>query len=249
MELGRKPLFLLSQNKSHLKVKIFFSETLAQVRNNLYLCLINSQLKIIVMTNLVPLWPNLSRAYEIALLGNFSITIFYYKDYIASASDYNDIKSFFNDVRFEKEGDLIIDIEQPDPKIVVSKRKYETLEEIRARVEKAKNNFLPTEYNSATEQLLMTAIQKMKLSVNKKDKTENLAAIIAKLDGSKTILIEHMAEAINYSYSGKGVFGEKVVNAEANTIHFGSGISISLHDHYHVDVENAIKFLLELIGK
>jgi hypothetical protein len=62
------------------------------------------------MKNLVGIWVNLSRAYEIALLGNFKIQIVFNKEYKQGFEDYDNIKSFYNEVDFVKEGDLIIEI-------------------------------------------------------------------------------------------------------------------------------------------
>ena len=52
------------------------------------------------MKNLVGLWANLSRAYEMALLGKFSIQIIFDKEYIQGFDDYESIKSFYKDVLF-----------------------------------------------------------------------------------------------------------------------------------------------------
>lgn len=49
------------------------------------------------MKNLIPLWVHLGRAYEIALIGDLSITLFANNDYPEAVEDYQLIKDFYKE--------------------------------------------------------------------------------------------------------------------------------------------------------
>ena len=121
------------------------------------------------MKNLVGLWANLSRAYEIALLGDFKIQIVFDKEYKQGFEDYENIKSFYDEVDFVKEGDLIVEIYKPDynQKTEV----FETKEDIKSRVEKALKNKKPDLFkNGSCDALLKTATDRLGSDLCKKEK-------------------------------------------------------------------------------
>ena len=194
------------------------------------------------MKNLVGLWVNLSRAYEIALLGNFSLQIVFDKEYTQGFDDYESIKTFYNDIKFDKDGDLTVEIVKPDynSKYI---EKAETLSDIRLRVATAKLNIKPCEFkNDGCLALLKTATDRLSFSLSKREKVIEISKVIAQLDGSKLIAAEHIAEAVQYNYGKDGK-----CDAENKKLNFGKGIEISLFDLDFIDIENAIEYLKNLI--
>ena len=195
------------------------------------------------MKNLVGLWVNLSRAYEIALLGNFRVKIVFDKEYKQGFEDYENIKAFYKDVLFCKDGDITVEIYKPN--YTQDKINYETLDDILGRVNRAKNNSLPTDFkNDACNTLLKTATERLGFSYSKKEKVIEIAKIIAQLDNSKFIEAQHLAEAIQYN-----CYDDTQCDAENKSISFGSGIQIALYDLDCIDIENAISYLSGLIKK
>jgi hypothetical protein len=194
-------------------------------------------------TNLVGLWVNLARVYEIAKLGNLSIRIVYQSDYKEASDDYKEIKSFYHDVKFASDGDLIVELFKPDT--YESKRQFETLSDINKRVEKAKDNVLPTSFlNEASEMLLKTAVKRLNFSLIDVKKVKQIAAVISKLDGYSEIRTEHLAEAIQY----RAFMNDDIaINAENCSIRFGSGITISRNDIDSKFVKAAIEHLQKLL--
>lgn len=193
------------------------------------------------MENLVGLYENLSRVYEIALLGNFSIKVVFDKEYIQGFDDYESIKDFYKDVSFCKDGDMAVEIYKPD--YTKNSIKYETLEDIINRVNQAKENSLPTDFkNDSCNALLKTATKRLGLSYSKTKKAIEIAKVIAQLDGSKMIEVHHLAEAIQYNH----VDGTVCV-AEEKSISFGYGITITKSEIDREDITNAINYLNSLI--
>ena len=193
--------------------------------------------------NLIGLWPNLSRVYEIARLGGYSIQVVFNRDYVNGFPDYKMIKAFYSEANFvARSGDLLTEIAEPDN--YLSKVEYETLQDIHKRVSLAKNNFRPVEFatGSACDLILKAATERMNLSLYRIEKTKEVAGVIAQLSGSDVIRAEHIAEAVQYSY----VYADAFINAQAETIEFGKGICIALHEHGREDIENAIKYLKTL---
>jgi hypothetical protein len=191
------------------------------------------------MENLVGLWPNVSRAYEIALLGNYSIEIGFDKSYIQGFDDYKLIKDFYLGVDFVQNGDLFVEIYEVNYNI---KFKPETLLDIQKRVDDVKDLVRPTEFNSTScDSLLDTAINRLKLSLITRKKIIEVACVIAQLSKSKTIKVEHIAEAIHYH-----CLNESICLAEKKSIKFGKGIEIALHELDNNDVEQAIEYLNSL---
>lgn len=193
------------------------------------------------MKNLVGLWATLSRAYEIALLGNYSIKIVFDKEYIQGFDDYKNIKSFYKDVLFCKDGDMTVKIYKPD--YSQNRINYETLEDIFGRVNQAKKNSLPTDFkDDSCNALLKTATERLGFSFSKKEKVIEIAKIIAQLDNSKVIEAQHIVEAIQYNR-----VDDTVCIAEDKSISFGYGITITKSEIDSEDVNNAINYLKSLL--
>jgi hypothetical protein len=191
------------------------------------------------MKNLIDYWPNLARAYEVALLGNFTIQIVFKKDYIQGFDDYECIKQFYKNIKFVKKGDLVVEIYKPDYRIEIES---ETLQDIHNRVKKAKNNSKPSlKLQNESIQLLNTATDKLSYSLSVRQKVIEIAQVIAQLENSQ-IKPYHIAEAIQYQMNDS-----EVCNAEEKTINFGKGIKISLLELENTNIENAIAYLQTLI--
>lgn len=194
------------------------------------------------MKNLVGLWVNLSRAYEVALLGNLSIQVVFQKDYQNGFDDYKQIKSFYKGVNFVEDGDLIVEIHKPDYNDRIN---YETLQDIQKRVEAAKSRELPQEFSSTScDELLKTGTNRLNYSYTRREKVIEVSKVIAKLEGKPKIEPQHLAEAIQYSF-----FDETCCNAENETINFGQGIQIALSEIDFEDIDKAISYLQGLKQK
>lgn len=192
--------------------------------------------------NLIGYWVYLSRAYEIALLGNFTIQIVFDKEYTQGFDDYQKIKDFYSKVDFIKDGDLVVEITEPNYDQDLSQ--YETITDIHLRVENAKKNIKPNnKLNDASKLLLKTATQRLNLSLDSREKVIEIATIIAQLEGKDSIRIEHIAEAIQYVVLKDN---SGICNAENKSIKFGKGIEITLYELNNEDINNAIEYLNEI---
>jgi len=188
------------------------------------------------MENLIGYWPNLSRAYEIALLGNLSIRVVFDKEYISGFGDYELIKEFFSAVQFSSDGDITVHITEP-----ILNDRDEQLSDIDKRVSAARKNDIPLAFKGdACQSLMKTATQRLNLSVAAQNNVTKIARTVAQLHGTPAICTEHVAEAIHYNFPI-----EQACIAENKSIKFG-GIEIPLHELSPYDVENAVKYLQSL---
>ena len=177
------------------------------------------------LNNLTGIWPNLARVYEIAKLGGFSITVTYEKngDYPQVNTDYQSIKIFYNRGNFEKDGDLWIGLVKP--RTYDLKGNYETLDDIHARVEKAKKHPLPKSvFDAYSEELLKTAIQRLNFSIKDVEIIHKVAPVIAQLDLDSKIQAHHVAEAIQYRI--KFYHDDELIVADNSVLYFGKYIAI-----------------------
>ena len=192
-------------------------------------------------TNLFPLWVGLSRAYEIALLGGFSIRVMIGEDYVEGFDDYLKIKEFFKGVEFSADGDMTVEIVKP--KTYDSKIIGETMADVLDKIEVAKGNKTPNRFESTTcDVLLNTATDRLNLSYNDRDMIIEFAKTIAQLEGSENIKAVHIAEGIQYKY-----FDGSLINIEGNCLTFGYGINIARTTLDRDDISNAIKHLESLL--
>lgn len=152
---------------------------------------------------LIGYWANFSRAYEIALVGNKSISIYADKEYTNADEDIAYLKSIFSDVRYELDGDIQIELVKPpsyDPNF-----RFEGIEDIQKRaricsISSVNYELEDTPYHKkdACEGLLKTATQRLNLSLKDIEIIWSLASVIAKMDKEKFIDVNHIAEAIHY---------------------------------------------------
>jgi len=197
--------------------------------------------------NLTGVFPNLSRGYEIALLGGHSITVTYSADlfnYPQASEDYSEIKKYFNKVKFVGDGEIWIEILRP--KDYERGRYSETLDDVHRRVDTAKSNPEPKpEYCSTSNELLKNAINKLQLSSKDVKIIRKVSSTIAKLDGETKIQAHHVAEAIQYRI--KENWEHLVINAEDDSIQFGDKIKIKRGEIDYENAEKAINYLKEML--
>lgn len=153
------------------------------------------------MKNLLGLYPNLSRAIQIAKLGDYSVSVYYDDTYKNGLEDYKLIKNFCSGWfdNFVVNGDIKIKIEKPFN--YETKIKFKSLEEISIEIEKISQISNPLIIlDSTSELILKTAIDKLELSLAQIDLIKKFSATIAKMDNSEIIQAYHIAEAIQISY-------------------------------------------------
>lgn len=171
------------------------------------------KISVINSNNVCGIFSHLSRAYEIALLGGFKIRLIKSNnidDHVPKDIDLDLIKSFFAGVEFtDKESDLDsvilhIEVTMPAFDMVVTTRKYETVEDVFRRVNDAQANELPIfKLNDSGKKFFKTAYERLKLTLNELDSIATTSQVIARLHGSKEIKLEYLAEAIQYQSYGK----------------------------------------------
>jgi hypothetical protein len=185
--------------------------------------------------NLIGLWVNLSRAYEIALLGGHTLTVTANRNYKEAFDDYQEIKSFYKGVKFVDNGDICCEIDKPH---YTQNRNYETLEEIIQRVNMVKVPVFEFKNTASGEQLLKTAVERLSLSLKDVEKLEKTSVTIARLDGSTKVELQHLAEAIQYCKAQPdNVWLEKRATSFGDQIFIGNG------DLEVEDMEKAIEYL------
>ena len=161
--------------------------------------------------NVTGIYPNLSRAYEIALLGNFRIKLVKgnnVDDKNPSDADLFMLSTLFDTDLFIFESDestelhciyLTVEITSPYLDTIFSTRKSEGLDTVIDRVMAAKENVKPDfKLTDAGKSLLKTAWDRLDLDLMKLDSIAQVSQTISQLHGSKEIKLEYLAEAIQY---------------------------------------------------
>ena len=152
--------------------------------------------------NLFYLYPNLGRAYEIALAGGLSIDMFYDPNtYPDAPKDFGKIKDYFKGVEFKVGGDLKVELCQPDPERVAAqfskyKGEYETAESVALKTYPISVKDMP--FCEAAKRLLKVAVEKLNAGISETEQVKKLASVIQQLIGEKSeISTEACAEAIH----------------------------------------------------
>lgn len=188
--------------------------------------------------NITGLFPTLFRAIEIAKLGNHSITVSYDREYINGGTDYETIKclckGFFEN--FTENGDIKIDISKPTTNFY----KCENFSNITERIDKAKDVIVEDLICQGSKALLKTAESKLNISVSQVDGIYKIAKTIAKLDSSPNILVQHIAEAIQYARESAEI------NAEKSIINFDGAIFVKVGMFDNMTLDKAIQYLESL---
>lgn len=209
--------------------------------------------------DVIQLWRQVSRAYQIAKLGNFTIKLVADSDYKEFNDDWQEIVLFYKDVYFtnlnsnspfqlvsavnkDKNPDLIIEIQKPYNYIIHAKS-TETLEKLNLEVDKARNNTLPIGYNNtACQTLLTTASNRLNFSYKDCQQVFKIAQVIAQLEGTKMIQVEHVAEAVQYR-----AFNRYHIDMDVTEIMcFGKNIDIKKGEIEQSDIDDCIKYLTSL---
>ncbi len=189
------------------------------------------------MKTLFGLWPNLSRAYEIARFGGYSLSLAFDKEaYPQAREDYEEIKNFFVGVEYKRYGDLFLTIHQPD---YLGSATAVDHDYVNARLQKSRGNVEPKGYTSKTsyDAFMGNVIKRFPLGVTQQELVHNLAHNIAWMDGDSQIGVEHLAEAIHYR-----IADEDCTPLERDYIEFG-GILIPSRLPEQAVVQDAIEYL------
>ena len=196
------------------------------------------------MTNLIGIWPNVFRVLEIAKTGNFSVSIYFDKDYKNGFEDYASLKEFCKGWfdNFVVDGDLYLGINTPVYRN--NSRQSEKITDIENRIQKSLLSDIPDNtINGASESILKMAIEKLNISLLRTEKLKEIALVIARMDLSKLIRAEHVAEAIHYSH----IFSDDYCNAEGKAKVFGDMITVKIGNIYSDDIKKAIEYLTSLL--
>lgn len=143
------------------------------------------------------LWVNVARAYEIALAGNYTIKLLYNKtEYPSAPKDFELIKRFYPDVKFNVDGDISVEIYKP---YIDDKNYGESIAQIVGRVRNISNTTVNEfKREGSVNLLLKTAQDRLNLGVADIKKIKEISFVIARLEKSELIDLHHVAEAIHY---------------------------------------------------
>lgn len=156
--------------------------------------------------NLIGLYPNIARAYEINRVGGHLVTFCYYEDKedperSVNVRDIQVLRAHF-EMGGTASGDLLVEVVRPDFDSIQAAifRAYETKEDIAKRVIEARKFPKPeiSAINEVGYSLLKTAYGRLNLSVLEVTIIRRVAATIAQMAFSSVIKVEHIAEAIQY---------------------------------------------------
>ena len=196
------------------------------------------------MKNIIGLFVALSRAIEIAKLGNHTVSVCFDDDYKEGFDDYESIKNFYSGWfdSFVENGDIKIELFKPQD--YEQNRQCETIIDIQKRIDKALLHKKPEiKLCNASQQLLKTAIGRIGLSLSQVEKIKEVAQTIAQLDLSDKIMAWHIAEAIQYSYNFDD---DKKLNAEKKSIVFGGMIEVRMCFIDNETINAAIEYLQKM---
>lgn len=150
------------------------------------------------MKTIISLYPNLSRAVEIALAGKYSISIYYNaEDYPTGQADIDLVLSTVPDtigISRYNPGDILIEVMKPSH---FDYSRLESIDDILRRVDRV--NQIP-EFHANESILLIekSAVDRANMGLNDVILMRKMSQTIAALDGSKMIQAHHFAEAVNY---------------------------------------------------
>lgn len=153
----------------------------------------------LIKINLIGLTANVSRVYEIAKTGNHTVKLIPAEG--TSKYDIDLLNEYygFSDISGHSDIYCEVFIDSSDIEALFNGRKYETLEDIQKRVDNSNNNPMPSrDLSPSCKSLLKAAISKLNLSIRDTLAIIELSLTIAKMEGSKDIQPQHIAEAIQY---------------------------------------------------
>lgn len=183
------------------------------------------------------------RAYTIALLGGYKLTVVGVPEHQSLIEDYAEIKKAFPDVEYASTGGLIVELAPfYDHTRDWLHSHYETMERIRLEVETARYTTKPTELSpcGTGQKLLNIATTRKGLSTTQVAGIYEVAATIAQLSGPSDIIrAEYVAEALQYHICDEAA----TVIAESSERTFGPHIKISRLELHQTYIEAAISYL------
>jgi len=159
---------------------------------------------------------NLLRAYEICLTGKFLMKLFSFgtdENHVdkTQIDRYNEMLEGTTTIITDK-ADILIEIVKPSINSLLSVRKQETIEDIKNRVKgyphsKPQQNISP-ELCDSSQALLKTAYNRLGLMPYEVQIIIEVAQTIAMMDGENKILVQHLAEAIQYRSIDKEILNK-----------------------------------------
>ncbi len=150
------------------------------------------------------LFPNLSRALEVALSSNLLIKPYHSHNYPEEAV-LNDLKLTGILKMMSVSGDVQCHIHRPEFSDVMNTRNHINKEDIFRHIDIIIEKPLPTDFESinSAKLLIKTAWEKLDLCLHDYKMIILMSRSIARLEGSVKIKTEHVAEAVHYrSLSG-----------------------------------------------
>lgn len=186
--------------------------------------------------NIIHLWPNLTRAFEIGKSLGWTIKVVADQNtYPNALDDFKAIREFYGDESFSEQGELTVEIYPPD-----LRKEYSNYKMKISPIDIP--HYLPVDNTSKT--LLAKAIEKLDLSANETEKIRKVATGIAAYQGHKTVKADDMAEAIHYSDSV--IKHENIICVLNGKISFGKGITIDPFQIEKEDIDSVINYLNNL---
>ena len=161
---------------------------------------------------------NAMRAYEIAKCGNHNMLLLTNKieDGGVDKSQLNLLRNYFNSL-FDpnKPVDIYIEVVRPDFNTIVGNYKGETIDQVNERIKAFKRNppiitHACIGVNNSIDSLIKTAYERLGLCPYEIQIILDVATTIAKIDKSKEVKVEHIAEAIQYRSIQKEVLTYEV---------------------------------------
>ena len=151
------------------------------------------------MKNINGMFPNLSRAYEVALMCDQKINLIGF-EYDNFENDFGLITNEFKGGIFSEAGKIHISLPKPNFDHIFSSKQCETVSDVELRVKTAKNNSKPNEQlNDSCMQLLKTAYERLSLNISDVKSIIHRASGIAQMENCAKIETQHIAESIQYS--------------------------------------------------
>ena len=188
-----------------------------------------------------------TRAYTIALLGGYKLTVVGVPEHQSLIEDYAEIKKAFPEVEYAAHGGLVVELAPfYDHTRDWLPTHAEMLERIRLDVETAKYTTKPTELSpcGTGQKLVNTCVARKNLSTTQVASIYEVAATIAQLSGPTDIIrAEHVAEACQYHICDEAA----TVTAETAERTFGPHIKIAMLEKSDNDIQQAINYLQSLL--
>lgn len=208
--------------------------------------------------NIFGLFENLKRAVEIAMLGNYSIACFYdEQEYENAPKDYKAIMDFYKPLfnNFTDNLELAdIKIELHRPSDYNTKRNgtgYISLDNLKYKINTLNRTGSHPKINTTVSNshfaFFSSAIKRLNLSLYEQERVKHISNTIARLQQTEIVLIEHLAEAIQYSNIDENL---KLLNLPPKNTFNSRFIDIQVKDGFSKnEIFNAIEFLQKISKK